>query len=243
MAGRLSHRSGQRGQVLTLAVLLLGLWCTLLLGLFEVSTAVQQKIRLQISADMAVLSALNHQANSLNSIAMANRAILANDALATQLNALACESRFYRKFTEKFQRYLKFVPYAGPALTFIARGARSMELFLKRTASIVLPLCRGSNLVLSQGQQYTRKLLPLHTLEAARLSIKENMPDSRIPTPSSLLLLNEARQIQKALKPVPMEKVSHIRRATMDRHTAQRNWRVGVGGISPVKKTGGVSLN
>ena len=118
-----------------------------------------------------------------------------------------------------------------------------MELFLKRTASIVLPLCRGSNLVLSQGQQYTRKLLPLHTLEAARLSIKENMPDSRIPTPSSLLLLNEARQIQKALKPVPMEKVSHIRRATMDRHTAQRNWRVGVGGISPVKKTGGVSLN
>jgi hypothetical protein len=243
MTDKVSVRSGDKGQVLTLTVLILGLWCTLFLGLFEVSSAVQQKIRLQLTADMAVLSVLNHQANSLNSIALANRAILANDALAAQLNALSCESRFYRKFAEKFQRYLKFVPYAGPALTFIARGARSMELFLDRTASIVLPLCRGNNSFLSRSQQFNRTLLPLNSLKVANRSIEENMPGSKILSPSRLLLLSKARQIQKNLKSTSIEKMTSIRRATMDSHTVKRNWRVAVGGISPVKKTGGIHID
>jgi hypothetical protein len=192
---------------------------------------------------MAVLSVLNHQANSLNSIALANRAILANDALAAQLNALSCESRFYRKFLEKFQQYLKFVPYAGPALTFIARGAKSMEIFLNRTASVVLPLCRGSNSILSRSQQLNRALLPLHSLKAAQRSIEENMPGSKMPSPSKMLILSGARKIQKKLKSTPMEKFAPIRRATTDSHTVKRNWRVAVGGISPIKKTGGVHMS
>ncbi|MDF1535001.1 MAG: hypothetical protein P1S46_00675 [bacterium] len=242
MKGRPASRSGIRGQVLILAVLVLGLCCTLLLGLFTVSAAVQQKIRLQLTADMAVLSVLNHQANTLNSIALANRAILANDALAAQLNALSCESRFYRRFVEKFQKYLKFVPYVGPALTFISQGARSMELLVKRSASLILPFCRGANSLLGRSQQFIRKLLPLNSLKVAQRSIEENMPGSEMPAPGKLLLLTKARQIQKSLEPIPMEKAAAVRRATMDSHTLKRNWRVSVGGFSPIKKTGGLNI-
>jgi hypothetical protein len=235
-------KSGDEGQVLTLAILTVGLVCTLLLCLFEISTVVQRKIRLQLTADMAVLSVLNHQANSLNSISLSNRAILANDALASQLNALSCESRFYRKFSDRFQRYLQFIPYAAPALKFIAKGAKSIELFLSRTASTVLPLCRGSNSILSRSQQFNRAALPLSSLNAARESIQENMPGSQILSPSSLLLIAKAREIQESLRPIAMEKIAPVRKATMDNHTLKRNWRVSLGGMSPVKKTGGISL-
>ncbi len=242
MTAKPTFRTRERGQILVMAVLILSLCSTLFLGLFELSFAVQKKIRLQLTADMAVLSVLNYQANSLNSIAIANRAILANDALAAQLNALTCESRFYRRFVEKFQKYLKFVPYLGPALTLISNGARSMESLVRRSASMILPLCRGANSLLGRSQQVIRQLLPLNCLKVAQGSIKENMPGSEMPPPSRLLLLNKARQIQKGLKPISLENVAPIRKATMDRHTLGRNWRVSVGGISPAKKKGGASI-
>jgi hypothetical protein len=167
---------------------------------------------------------------------------LANDALAAQLNALTCESRFYRRFVEKFQKFLKFVPYLGPALTLISNGARSMESLVKRSASMILPLCRGANSLLGRSQQVIRQLLPPNSLKVAQDSIRENMPGSKLPAPSKMLLLSKARQVQKVLEPISMEKAAPIRKATMDRHTRQRNWRVSAGGFSPAKKSGGTSI-
>ncbi|MCK5351573.1 hypothetical protein KAJ77_03290, partial [bacterium] len=172
----LSHSRNMRGQTLVLAVVLLSLCSTLMLSLFQVSLAVQEKIRLQLSADMAVLSALNCQANGLNSIAMANRAILANDALAGQLNAMVSESTFYRKLAEKFRKLLRFIPYAGPVSSLISSGAHTIEKVIRKAASVILPLTHYSNIALRKGQETVRLLLPFYSLRAARTTLKENMP-------------------------------------------------------------------
>jgi len=237
-----SDNRNVRGQTMVLAVVLLSLCSTLMLGLFQVSLAVQQKIRLQVSADMAVLSALNTQANGLNSIAMANRAILANDALAGQLNATVSEITFYRKVTDRFKKILQFIPYAGVVASFISTGIHSMETVVRKVAAFTLPLAHYSNVALRKGQETVRYLLPFYSVKAARTTLKENMPQAQMTVTSEALLLRQARSLQKSFTEVGPEDVNTLKAETMDRHTLKRNWRIKALGFSPVKKTGGTTI-
>ncbi len=237
-----SHSRKMRGQTLVLAVVLLSLCSTLMLGMFQVSLAVQEKIRLQLSADMAVLSALNCQANGLNSIAMANRAILANDAMAGQINAMVSEATFYRRLTEEFQRLLRFVPYVGPVSSFISSGAHTIEKIIRKAASVTLPLTHYSNVALRKAQETVRILLPFYSLRAARATLKENMPQAQMTIPSQALVLRQARSLQKVFTEVQPNSVHILKANTMDRHTTKRNWRIKIAGLSPVKKSGGTSI-
>jgi hypothetical protein len=214
-----------------------------MLGLFQVALAVQQKIRLQVSADMAVLSALNCQANGLNNIAMANRAILANDALAGQLNAMVSESTFYRKLAEKFRKLLRFIPYAGPVSSFISSGAHIIEKVIRKAASVTLPLAHYSNVALRKAQETVRLLLPYYSLSAARATLKENMPLAQMTTPSKALILTQARSLQRCLTEMEPGTANTLKVKTMDHHTLKRNWRIKVAGFSPVKKTGGTTIS
>lgn len=237
-----SHSRSMKGQTLVLAIVLLSICSTLMLGLFQVSLAVQEKIRLQLSADMAVLSALNSQANGLNGIAMANRAILANDALAGQLNAMVSESTFYRKLAEKFRKLLRFIPYAGPVSSFISSGAHAIEKVIRKAASLTLPLAHYSNIALKKSQETVRRLLPFYSLRAARTTLEENFPHARITAPSQALLLRQARSLQKTITILDTREVNILKAKTMDRHTLSRNWRIKLGGLSPVKKNGGTTI-
>ena len=237
-----SHSSSMGGQVLVMAVVLLSLCSTLMLGLFQVSLAVQEKIRLQLSADMAVLSALNCQANGLNSIAMANRAILANDALAGQLNALVSETTFYRRLVEKFKKLLRFIPYAGTISGLLATGAHTVEKAIRKAASMTLPLARYSNVALRKGQETVRYLIPLYSLKAAASTLEENMPRAQLTVPSKALLLRQARSLQKNITELDLKAGKELRARTMDRRTLKRNWSIKVGGLSPAKKTGGTTI-
>ncbi|MDF1526956.1 MAG: hypothetical protein RRA15_11955 [bacterium] len=237
-----SHSRKMRGQTLVLAVVLLSLCSTLMLGMFQVSLAVQEKIRLQLSADMAVLSALNCQANGLNTIAMANRAILANDAMAGQINAMVSEATFYRRLTEEFKKLLRFIPYAGPVSSFISSGAHAIEKVIRKTASVTLPLTHYSNAALRKAQETVRILLPFYSLRAARTTLKENMPQAQMTIPSEALVLRQARSLQKRFTEVQQASANTLKAKTMDRHTLKRNWRIKVAGLSPAKKTGGTTI-
>lgn len=232
----------ERGQTLILAVVLLSLCCTLLLGLFQVSLAVREKIRLQMTADMAVLSALNCQANGLNFIATANRAVLANDALAGQLNALVSESAFYSKLVDRFRNLLRFVPYAGPISGLIAAGARTFENLMRRAAAAVLPMARISNVLIRKAQESVRLVLPYYSLKAARQSVVRNMPHAKITVASEALLLHRGHSLSGAITELPEGASADLRTATMDRHTLRRNWRVRIAGFSSLKKTGGSTV-
>jgi len=234
--------SSMCGQTLVLAVVMLGLSSTLMFGLFRVSLVAQEKIRLQLSADMAVLSTLNSQANGLNAMALANRALLANDALAGQLNALVSETTFYRKLAEKFQKLLRLVPYAGATSSFIFSGTHIIEKALRKAATVTLPLVHLSNIALRKGQQTIRHLLPICSLKAARSTLKENMPQAQITIPSKTLVLHQARSLQQNLIEGDPTTAKTLKAQTMDRHTLRRNWSIQVAGFSPAKKTGGTTI-
>lgn len=231
-----------RGQTLVLAIVILGLSSILLLGLFKVSTAARQKIRLQLSADLAVLSALNCQANGLNDIALVNRAILANDALAAQLNAMVSEITFYSKLAEKFKNLLQFIPYAGTVGLFLERGIRTIEKVVKRATSLILPLAGYSNKTLWGSQKSLRYLLPVYSLKAVTSTLKENSPEARLTPVGESFLLHQARSLQTALRKAEPAVIRSLRTGTMDRHTLKRNWRIKVAGLSPVEKTGGTKI-
>lgn len=237
-----AHRTEMCGQTLVLAVVLLGLSSTLLLGLFKVSVAAKEKIRLQLSADLAVLSTLNCQANGLNSIALANRAILANDALAAQLNALVSEITFYRRLVEKFKKILRFIPYAGTASTFVAKGIQIFEKAIKRTASLTLPPARYSNSAMRKSQEAVRYILPIYSLKAARLTLEENVPEAQMTALGRSLQLRQTRSLQKAFRETEASITYDLREKTMDRHTLSRNWGIKVAGLSPIKKIGGTTI-
>lgn len=239
-----SHNvKSDRGQTLVLAIVLLTLCSTLMLGLFQVSLVVQEKIRLQLSADMAVLSALNCQANALNSLAIANRAILANDASAGQLNALISETTFYRKLADKFQKLLRFIPYIGPVSNFISTGIYAIEKTIKRSASIILPLAHFSNTALRKSQESILYLLPLCSLQSARSTLKKNTPSAQMTQSSRVLLLKQVRSLQKSISKLDHRNINKLKAQTMDRHTLKRNWRIKLAGMSPIKKTGGTKIS
>lgn len=233
----------QKGQILVLSVLFLGLLSILLMGLFQVSFIIQQKIRLQISADAAVLSALNCEANALNVIALTNRAVLANDALAAQLNAFVSESSFYRKLTERFSRLLRFIPYVGPVGLFLSRGTKILETIVRRTTSAVLPFADLSNKSFSAAQKGIRQLFPLYTIKGTERILAMNMPQAKLTPLSHAVLIRQARSLQRNLINLDMQNIRKIRAMTMDRHTLKRNWKISVAGISPVKKTGVTRLD
>jgi hypothetical protein len=232
----------QKGQILVLSVVFLGLVSILLVGLFHISLAVRQKIRLQISADTVVLSALNCETSALNSIALTNRAILANDALAAQLNALVSESSFYRKLTDRFSRLLRLIPYAGPIGVFLSKGMKTLEVIINRTASAILPMAYLSNKTLSVTQTGIRRAFPYHTIKAAKNILEINMPEAALTPFSQAILIQQTRSLQNSLVNLDALNMEKIRMETMDDHTRKRNWRISVAGTSPVKKTGGTKL-
>ena len=232
----------QRGQILVLSVVFLGLLSTLVIGLFQVSYAVRQKIRLQISADAALLSALNCEANALNTLALNNRAVLANDALAAQMNALVSESGFYRKLAERFSRLLRFIPYAGPVGVFLARGTKTMEMLVRRTTSVLLPFTNFSNVSLAAARKGVRQLFPYLAIKLARQTLEMNLPQAELKPLSHAALLRQTRSLQNSLAKLDKENLEKLRIDTMDHHTKKRNWKISVAGISPVKKTGNTRL-
>jgi hypothetical protein len=232
----------ESGQTLTLAVVTLMICSNMLLALFQISLTVQEKIHLQISTDLALLSALNTQANGLNSIAFANRAILANDALVGQINALVSEASFYKKLVDKFYRLLRFIPYAGPLSRFLLTSIQMIEKTIRKTASIIFPIAHFSNITLRKGQEGIITLLPIASLQSAKLSLRENMPNSALPLISRTLLLRQARLLKKCIFPTVSKDTASLKAQTMDRHTMKRNWNISAAGISPVKKTGGTAI-
>jgi|GEM_PF-6014844 len=238
----MSANRRQKGQALVLSLLFLGVVSVLLSGFFQISWAVGQKIRLQLSTDAALLSALNVQANTLNTIALTNRAILANDALAAQLNALVSESSFYGKLAEKFSRLLQFIPYASVAANFLSRGIHIIEMLARRAAAAVLPIARISNKTMEFSLEGLRHLFPYQSLKAATQVLTTNMPTARLHPAIQGEILRQAFSLQQALTDLDRENLGKMRIGTMDKHTRSRNWRVSIGGFSPVRKTGGTSL-
>ncbi len=237
----MKKETSERGQVMLLAAVLLLISCILFLGLFQAGVMVREKIRLQTAVDLAVLSALNTEANSLNAIAVANRAILAQDALAARLNAMVSESAFYRKLLDSASWVVRLIPYGGPLLgPALSRGGALMEQLCRRTASAGIPaLSRADELLALQSRAVRLSLVP-RPLAAAGDSIKVNAPTARLSPLSRAALLDQGRRLAGAISPIPREKALAPLRGTLDPHTARRNWRVPAGAL-PVRKTGGTS--
>lgn len=235
-------KNKESGQTLTLAIVTLMICSNMLLALFQISLTVQKKIRLQISTDLALLSALNSQANGLNSIAFANRAILANDALVGQINALVSEASFYKKLVDKFNRLLRFIPYAGPLSRFLLTGIQIVEKTIRKSAFLTSPVAHFSNITLRKGQEGIITLLPIASLQSAKSSLRENMPNSILPPISRTLLRRQARLLKKCIYHTGPKDTESLKAQTMDRHTMKRNWNIRVAGISPVKKIGGTTI-
>ena len=229
------------GQAMVLGIVFLSIGVILLLGLFRLSLVVRDKIRLQLTADLALKSALNAEANGLNAIAMANRAMLSDDALAAQVNTLVSETTFYRRLIDGFGRIIRFIPGGGLAFSVaLGRGGRAVEALARRGARILIPVARIHRTVIGSEQRLVRASLPFVTLRAAGLSASENFPGSSISPVSQAFLLKQARSVSSGMAPLPGSDTTRIIRATLNPHTLRRNWRISLGAISlPVKKRGG----
>jgi len=155
---------------------------------------------------------------------------------------MVSESTFYRKLAEKFRKLLRFIPYAGPVSSFISSGAHTIEKVIRKAASVTLPLTHYSNIALRKGQETVRLLLPFYSLRAARTTLRENMPLAQLTIPSEVLVLRQARSLQKSITEVEPGAANTLKVKTMDRHTRRRNWRIKVAGFSPIKKIGGTTI-
>ena len=212
--------------------------------LFKLSYCVKEKIQLQIATDLAVMSALNTESNFLNSMAIGNRAVLAHEALSAQANALVSESIFNRKLIDGFSSVLKFLPGYGPVLAgALSRGGRFIETILKKAASILIPSACTLNRALAYERNLMLKKIPLIAIKAARDSLKTSDPDAGIIFPSQVQVMRRVRDLTSKIRPASREQTRILVSKTMDKHTRNRNWRLGSGILSlPFRKVGGSRL-
>lgn len=240
-----STLKNQAGQALVSAIAFLCISAVLLTGLFQAGLTLLEKVSLQLAADRAVLSALTVQTNGLNAVALGNRAILSNDALAAKLNAVLCETSFYRELAERFSHVLKFIPSVGTVLsTVITRSGRALEQLLHKLALAVIPATRAVNGLISRGQEIILVSIPPLTLRTARQVLENDCPGAEISPFGYSLILRQAMKIPNGIENLEHPSSRDILLATMDRHTLQRNWRAKIGRIKlPIKKTGGSTLN
>lgn len=207
----MQFHDSESGQALILAVAFLSMGITLFLGIFSLSLAVKEKIRLQLSADLAVLTALNIQANALNAIALGNRAILSNEAMVAQTNALVSEATFYRKLIEGFSRILRFIPSSGPILgELLSRGGRALEMLARRGASILTPYALTGNRLMEMERELILKTLPLISLKGARDVTAGNFPRATISAPSQALLAKQAYNLCNLITPLDETEMRRI---------------------------------
>jgi hypothetical protein len=237
----MQFHDSESGQALILAVALFSVGITLFLGIFSLSMAVKEKIRLQLSADLAVLTALNIQANALNAMALGNRAILSNEAMVAQTNALVSEVTFYRKLIEEFSRILRFIPSSGPILgELFSRGGRALEMLARRGATILIPSAWTYNGLIEMEREMILKTLPLLSLKGARDVTAGNFPRAAISSPSQALLVKQAYNLSNLITPLDEKEMGRILRSTLDPHTLRRNWNIGPGSLPfSVRKRGG----
>ncbi len=232
------------GAALPLAMAFLTVCSLLLMGLFDLAVISREKVRLQIAADMAVLSALNASAESLNAVAVGNRAILACDALSGQANAVVSETTFYRILLEKFSHIAQAIPYGGTYLaSMMRRGGRALETLSRRAASLLIPAAEGMKRIVTWEQDAILAFLPARALSAARESVRMNAPASKIHPASQALLIGSHIDRLREIRPLDPSEVRNLIEGTMDRHALSRNWRLKVGGIRfPIRKEGGTAV-
>jgi len=226
---------------LVMSIVLLGLCATLITGLFRISFTVKEKIRLQVAADNAILSALSVQANALNTIAIGNRAIISNDSFIAGMNATASEISFYRKLAENFSRILRFIPNLGPLMAAgLTRGGRALELTVQRIASFIIPTLSIINRTLHREQNLIIAATPLLTWKVTSKTLEKCAPGSRLSSVSKAILLNKAAAFRKNFTKLDIPESQRLLEETIRGRTISRNWKSKIGGISlPVRKTGG----
>lgn len=234
----------ERGQALVATIVLAGIAAGLMCGLFAVASAVHHKIVLQTATDNALLSALNVQANGLNAIAVGNRAILSNDALAAALNSRVSEAIFYRKLAEKFARIVRFIPEAGPFLsTALSKSGRALERLMEQAAAFMTPVTRTVNRLIGGQQNVIARSLPALSLKAGKEVFREGAPGANLSAPSYALLARQSVSLSRSIQDLPAQKARLLLTATLDRHTRSRSWRAKVAGFRlPVKKYGGTAV-
>lgn len=237
--------TGQRGQILVLAAAFLLLGTTMLGILFNLSLTVRDKVRLQMAADMAVLSALNVQANGLNSVAMGNRAILAHDAISAQLNALVSQASFYRKLMDRFRRLVRLIPTFGTILSQVMSvGGKTLERLARGITGYLIPAGQALNSLLIRERGLLLATLPIQSLRAARKAVELSSSGGRIWLPTQASLLRQARSVVRSLLPLKDIEVKRLIRGTVNPRTMRRNWDMRLGKLSlPLRKRGGTTIH
>jgi len=232
------------GQAALLTIVFLSMIIVLTGSLFKISIVVREKIRLQIASDLALLSALNTQCNSLNAIAIGNRAILAHEAFSAQLNAMVSESTFNRKMIESFGRLIRFIPGYGPVLaSALGKGGRFIVGVIRKAASILIPTASTLNRTINLKSYVIRKTLPVNSLKSAKDSLRITDPGANIIVPAQLQYLHRTVSLANKIKPLDQKNFDYLIHNTLDHRTKTRNWTIGSGIFSlPIKKSGSTRI-
>lgn len=117
------------------------------------SNALQERNHLDHLADTAALSAANQMALALNYEAYANRAIAANEAMIAQSLTLAAWVDQLEKTSGNGATLAQFIPYLGPTLQAVHRGAEVLRQATHAAVATEVPLRSFYTRALGASQQ------------------------------------------------------------------------------------------
>ncbi len=190
-------RQQQAGQALLLLVALLGALLLAALTLVDTGQLAIQRMRLAAAADAAALSAAVTEARALNFAASMNRAVIANEAAIAQSVTLRAWSQYMHTSLRNVDALTRWLPYLGPVTTTLERfwGGYDRVLQPSLTAaeaafSVSIPALASAQTLLLEGSG-------LAAADAARRSLRANVPDARLSAGGDWLLTQSVAESQR----------------------------------------------
>jgi hypothetical protein len=190
-------RQRQAGQALLLLLALLGALLLAVLTLVDSGQLAVQRMRLAAAADAAALSAAATEARALNFAASMNRAVVANEAAIAQSVTLRAWSQYMHTNLRNVDTLTRWLPYLGPVTTTLERFWGGYDRVLQPSLvaaeaafAISIPALAAAQTLLLEGSG-------LAAADAARRTLRANVPDARLSTGGDWLLAQSVAESQR----------------------------------------------
>lgn len=229
-------RAARRGQALSAFVVVLAPLTGTALAVMAAARLVADQTRLQAAVDAAAYSAAVLEAETLNEVAVANRALVANLATSGQAVSAVAHLRTLARAARAAQAVGVAFPPLAPALGAAARTADGAAATAAAAARVTVPLARAASAL--EVARTRAAILAADARLAGRVAarLRAAAPDARLTRFSASAL--RTAPLSRAIRRARPGDVPAVARGSLDAFTAGRRGAPFVGRTFEVARIG-----
>jgi hypothetical protein len=238
----------QRGQALSLLLLLMASLVAAFLLVFDAGQTVAAKLRLVGAADAAAYSAAQWQARSLNYEAYINRAMVANEVAIAQSVSLRSWSGYMARLLQNSANVATLVPPVGAVLQEVSQVWSNIDRGIQKALPpLESAASYWNNDVLARAGEAAALLAGPASLDLASRVAQANLPDASAGRVGAALMPGDLSRWQSFTVAYRRQgderaRLREVAMNSRDGFSASRGWTLSLAPFTGIRKRGGTDL-